>query len=205
VLGDETPVHVLHAKVFTSLSLPWNLIFFHFFFLFLLCLMIMCFHFQIDAPVAPDSLRPLDESNQDSLCPLDESNPEETELLIRRSQKGDSNAVIHRVRMRPLAKSRFSISLCPLECLPLVRPISEVDVSRLQMSLLWVTVTVTVPCMSLSITTLMRCFMFPMTFGPLGVHIGRRPMMSLIQYSKMTLTSLTLLARCSLCGRAIID
>ena len=62
----------------------------------------------------------------------DESNPEETELLIRRSQKEDSNAIIHRVRMRPLAKSRFSIPLCRLRCLPLVRPVSEVDVSRLE-------------------------------------------------------------------------
>jgi hypothetical protein len=87
---------------------------------------IICFDFQIDAPVAPDSLRPLDDSN-----PNDESNPEETEL-IRRAQKEDSNAVIHRVRMRPLAKSRFSIPLCRLRCLPLVRPIIEVDVSRLE-------------------------------------------------------------------------
>jgi hypothetical protein len=34
--------------------------------------------------------------------------------------------------MRPLAKSRFSIPLCRLQSLPLVRPISEVDVARLQ-------------------------------------------------------------------------
>jgi hypothetical protein len=34
--------------------------------------------------------------------------------------------------MRPLAKSRFSIPLCRLRCLPLVRPIIEVDVSRLE-------------------------------------------------------------------------
>jgi hypothetical protein len=40
--------------------------------------------------------------------------------------------VIHRVRIKPLAKSRFSIPLCRLQCLPLVRPISEVDVARLQ-------------------------------------------------------------------------
>jgi hypothetical protein len=63
---------------------------------------------------------------------LDESNPEETELLIRRAQKEDSNSVIQRVRLKPLAKSRFSIPLCRLQCLPLVRPISEVDVVRLQ-------------------------------------------------------------------------
>ena len=64
--------------------------------------------------------------------PLDESNPDETELLIWRTQKEDSNVVIQRVRIKPLVKSRFSIPLCRLQCLPLVRPISEVDVSRLQ-------------------------------------------------------------------------
>ena len=53
-------------------------------------------------------------------------------MQIRRSQKEDSNSVIHRVRIRPLAKSRFSIPLCRLKSLPLVRPISEVDVSRLE-------------------------------------------------------------------------
>ena len=52
--------------------------------------------------------------------------------MIRRSQKEDSNAVIHRVRMKPLIKSQFCIPLCRLQCLPLVRPISEVDVARLQ-------------------------------------------------------------------------
>lgn len=34
--------------------------------------------------------------------------------------------------MKPLNKSRFSIPLCRLRCLPLVRPINEVDVSRLE-------------------------------------------------------------------------
>jgi hypothetical protein len=63
---------------------------------------------------------------------LDESNAEETELEIRRSQKEDSIGVIHRVCIKPLSKSRFSIPLCRLQCLPLVRPISEVDVARLQ-------------------------------------------------------------------------
>ena len=72
------------------------------------------------------------DTNPDSEGMPAESNPEETELLIRRSQKEDSNAVIQRVRMRPIAKSRFSIPLCRLRCLPLVRPISEVDVSRLE-------------------------------------------------------------------------
>ena len=73
-----------------------------------------------------------------------------------------------------------------------------------KMSSLWVTVTVTVPCMSLRTTTLMRCFMFPMTFGPPGVHYGRRPIRSLISCSKMTPTLLTLLARCFSCGKETI-
>jgi hypothetical protein len=40
--------------------------------------------------------------------------------------------VIHRVHIKSLSKSRFSISLCRLQCLPLIRPINEVDVARLQ-------------------------------------------------------------------------
>ena len=77
--------------------------------------------FKIDVLVAPDSVRPLDESN-----------PDEAELLIRRGQKEDSNAVIHSVRLKPLHKSRLAIPLCRLRCLPLVRPINDVDVSRLE-------------------------------------------------------------------------
>ena len=64
--------------------------------------------------------------------PLDASNPDETELKVWRSQKEDSIGVIHRVRIKPLAKSRFSIPLCRLQCLSLIRPIIEVDVARLQ-------------------------------------------------------------------------
>ena len=44
-----------------------------------------------------------------------------------------------------------------------------------EMSSLWVTVTVTELCMSLLIITLTRCCMYATTFGPLGVHYGRRP------------------------------
>ena len=64
--------------------------------------------------------------------PLEDSNPEETELVRQKSQKEDSNAVIHRVQIKPLNKSRFSIPLCRLRCLPHVRPINEVYVSRLE-------------------------------------------------------------------------
>ena len=64
--------------------------------------------------------------------PLEESNPDDNELDIRKSQKDDSNYVIHRVRINPLHNSRFSIPLCRLRCLPLVWPINDVDVSRLE-------------------------------------------------------------------------
>ena len=68
----------------------------------------------------------------DIVRPLEDSNPEETELQMRRAQKEDSNTVIHRLRMKPIRKSRFPIPLCRLRCLPLVRPINEVDVGRLE-------------------------------------------------------------------------
>jgi len=70
--------------------------------------------FKIDVFVAPNSVRPLDESN-----------PDEAKLLIQRGQKEDSNAVIHRVRLKPLRKSCFSIFF-------VVCPINEVDVSQLE-------------------------------------------------------------------------
>ena len=68
----------------------------------------------------------------DCLRPLAESNPNKTELLIRRTQKEDSYTVIHRVQFKHLGKSRLPIPLCHLRCLPLVRPIHDVDVARLE-------------------------------------------------------------------------
>ena len=68
----------------------------------------------------------------DTFCLVHDSTPEETELQIRKSQKDDTNDVLHQVRIKPLNKTRFSIPLCRLCCLPLVRPINEVDVSRLE-------------------------------------------------------------------------
>ena len=67
-----------------------------------------------------------------TLRPLAKLNPDETKLLIQRSQKKDSNTVIHRVWCKPLGKSRFSIPLCRLRCFPLVQPINDVDVARLE-------------------------------------------------------------------------
>jgi hypothetical protein len=54
------------------------------------------------------------------------------ELELRKSQKNDSNGVIQRLRIKPTGKSRLSIPLYHLRALPLVRPISEVEVQRLK-------------------------------------------------------------------------
>ena len=40
--------------------------------------------------------------------------------------------MIQRHQIKPIAKFGFSIPLCQLRCLPLVRPINEVDVNRLE-------------------------------------------------------------------------
>lgn len=58
--------------------------------------------------------------------------PIEAELTMRRGQKDDTNSIIQRVRIKPTSKSRFAIPLCRLRALPLVRPINEVEVSRLE-------------------------------------------------------------------------
>jgi len=82
---------------------------------------------HLSPPAAP--VGALDDISQGEVF---QSNPDETELMIWRSQKQDSNIVIQRVRFKPLGKSRFSIPLCRLRCLPLVRPINDVDVARLE-------------------------------------------------------------------------
>ena len=67
----------------------------------------------------------------------DESMPEgltadQSEIMLRKRQKRDSNSVISRLRIEPEAKSHLRIPLCRLCTLPLVRPINEVDVQRLE-------------------------------------------------------------------------
>ena len=67
----------------------------------------------------------------------DESMPEgltadQSEIMLRKRQKRDPNSVINRLRIKPEAKSRFSIPLCRLRTLPLVRPINKVDMQRLE-------------------------------------------------------------------------
>ena len=69
---------------------------------------------------------------------------------------------------------------------------------------LWIIVTMIVPCTCLPIATLTRSYMLLMTFRPFGVYYGKSPMMNLIPCIKMTLTLLTFLARCSMCGRGTI-
>ena len=56
----------------------------------------------------------------------------QSEIMLRKRQKRDSNSVINRLRIEPEAKFRFSIPLCWLRTLPLVRSINEVDVQRLE-------------------------------------------------------------------------
>ena len=46
--------------------------------------------------------------------------------------------------------------------------------------------------------------MSPMTSMVLGIHYGKRPMRNSMPCSKMTLTLLTFVARCSMCGRVTI-
>ena len=67
-----------------------------------------------------------DESMQEGLT------ADQSEIMLRKRQKRDSDSVINRLRIEPEAKSRFSIPLCRLRTLPLVRPINEVDVQRLE-------------------------------------------------------------------------
>ena len=57
---------------------------------------------------------------------------DQSEIMLRKRQKRDSNSVINRLRIESEAKSRFSIPLCQLHTLPLVRPINEVDVQQLE-------------------------------------------------------------------------
>ena len=57
---------------------------------------------------------------------------DQSEIMLRKRQKRDSNSVISRLRIEPEAKSRFRIPLYRLRTLPLVRPINEVDVQRLE-------------------------------------------------------------------------
>ena len=57
---------------------------------------------------------------------------DQSEIMLRKRQKQDSNFVISRLCIKPEAKSRLKIPLCQLRTLPLVRPINKVDVQRLE-------------------------------------------------------------------------
>ena len=81
-----------------------------------------------------------DSAHQQQPAPADdedESMPEgliadQSEIMLRKRQKRDSNSVINGLCIEPEAKLHFSIPLCRLRTLPLVRPINEVDVQRLE-------------------------------------------------------------------------
>ena len=57
---------------------------------------------------------------------------DQSEIMLCKRQKRDSNSVISRLRIELEAKSRFKIPLCRLRTMPLVRPINEVDMQRLE-------------------------------------------------------------------------
>ena len=63
---------------------------------------------------------------------ISDMDPVVCELELRKLQKEHSNGVIQRLRIKPTSKSCFSIPLSRLRVLPLVRPINEVDVQRLE-------------------------------------------------------------------------
>ena len=57
---------------------------------------------------------------------------DQSEIMLCKREKRDSNSVISCLRIEPEAMSRFKIPLCRLRTLPLVRPINDVDVQRLE-------------------------------------------------------------------------
>ena len=57
---------------------------------------------------------------------------DQSEIMLRKRQKRNSNSIINRLCIEPKAKSRLSIPLCWLRTLLLVRSINEVDVQRLE-------------------------------------------------------------------------
>jgi hypothetical protein len=67
-----------------------------------------------------------------SVEPAAEADPDESEVALRLKQKQDSTFVINILRIKPVAKSRMCIPLCRMRALPLVRPVNEVDVQRLE-------------------------------------------------------------------------
>ena len=57
---------------------------------------------------------------------------DQSEIMLHKGQKRDSNSVISRLRIKSKAKLRFRIPLCRLRTLPHVRPINKVDIQRLE-------------------------------------------------------------------------
>ena len=122
--------------------------------------------------------------------------------MLRKRQKCDSNSVINRLRIEPEAKSRFSIPLCRLHTLLLVRPINEVDVQRLENKF------VTGYRDSdrvLYVATRRRHLMSRATCMIPGAAFGSPPMTALRPSLWLILTLPDFLARCSTCGRETIE
>ena len=112
--------------------------------------------------------------------------------------------MIHHVQLKTLIKSCFSIPLYRLQCLPLVRPINEVDVVWLKNEFVMGTVTVIEPYKSLPTTTLIRYSIYQTISRVFEVHCGKRPIRNLRPCSEKTLTLLFFLVIYSTCGRKII-
>ena len=62
----------------------------------------------------------------------EEMDVDDSEVLLRKEQKKDSISIIDQLRMKLEKKSPLKILLCQLPTLPLVCPINEVDVQRLE-------------------------------------------------------------------------
>ena len=139
----------------------------------------------------------------------DESMPEDltadqSEIMLHKRQKRDSNSVINCLRIEPEAKSRFKIPLCRLRTLPLVRPINEIDVQWLENDSSQAIVTATGCCMSPSTTIRRRHLTSRATSLILGAAFGSLPTTALRPTLWMILTLPDFSARCSICGRETI-
>ena len=57
---------------------------------------------------------------------------DQSEIMLRKRQKRDSNSILSHLCIKPEAKLHIKILLCQLCALPLVQPINKVDVQRLE-------------------------------------------------------------------------
>lgn len=103
------------------------------------------------------------------------------------------NVMIHQLQINLL--SYVSLFHCAgYDVFFLLDPSTRLMSFHCKMNSLWVIVTVTTPCTSLRTTTI----------KPHGIRYGRRQMKNFTPCSTMTMTLLTLPARCFSCGRRTI-